>query len=228
MAEGALTVAFDVYGTLVDPAGMAEHLRGDVGDDAQAFATLWREKQLEYSFRRGLMQHYATFFVCIAEALDYCCERFQVDLSRQRRAELMEAYEWLPAFADAAPGLTKLRAAGHRLFAFSNGTVGHVETVLTYAGLRGLLKGVISVDDLKTFKPAPAVYAHVRRASGAWSNPCWLVSGNAWDVIGARAAGLDAAWVQRSSSQVFDPWGIAPTLTVTSLEDLTDRLAAAS
>jgi 2-haloacid dehalogenase len=227
MADEALTVAFDVYGTLVDPAGMAERLRTDVGDEAPAFATLWREKQLEYAFRRGLMQHYATFAVCTAEALDYCCERFRADLPRQRRAELMEAYEWLPAFADAEPGLTRLRAAGHRLFAFSNGTASHVDTVLTYAGLRPLLDGVISVDEVKTFKPAPAVYSYLRRASGAWSRPCWLVSGNAWDVIGARAAGLDAAWVQRSPSLAFDPWGIAPTLTVASLEDLADRLPPA-
>ncbi len=222
MADDALTIAFDVYGTLVDPAGMAEHLRADVGDDAVAFATLWREKQLEYSFRRGLMQHYATFFVCIAEALEFCAERFRVGMSPQRRAELMEAYEWLPAFADAERGLSRLRAAGHRLFAFSNGTAGHVDTVLNYSGLRGLLEGVISVDDLKTFKPAPAVYAHVRRATGAWSQPCWLVSGNAFDVIGARAAGLDAAWVRRSDAHLFDPWGIEPTLTVSGLDDLAD------
>lgn len=130
----ALTLAFDVYGTLVDPAGIAEHLRADVGDEAKAFATLWREKQLEYAFRRGLMQHYATFFVCIADALEYCCAHFRADLSPQRRAELMEAYEWLPAFADAAPGLARLAEAGHRLFAFSNGTAGHVQTVLNYAG----------------------------------------------------------------------------------------------
>ena len=68
------------------------------------------------------MQHYATFAACGAEALDYCAQRFQVDISKLRRSELMEASEWLPAFADAAPALTRLRAAGHRLFAFSNGT----------------------------------------------------------------------------------------------------------
>ncbi|MFO1127343.1 MAG: haloacid dehalogenase type II [Rhodospirillales bacterium] len=226
MAEGngTLTVAFDVYGTLVDPAGMTEQLRVDVGDDAAAFAALWREKQVEYAFRRGLMQHYATFFVCIAEALEYCTRRFNADISVQRRAELMEAYEWLPAFADAEPGLTRMREAGHRLFAFSNGTAAHVDTLLTYSGLRQLLDGIISVDDVKTFKPAPAVYAHVRRASGAWSEPCWLISSNAWDVIGARAAGLHAAWVQRSPAQIFDPWGIEPTLTIGSLAELADRL----
>ncbi len=28
------------------------------------FANLWREKQLEYSFHRGLMQNYADFSIC--------------------------------------------------------------------------------------------------------------------------------------------------------------------
>jgi hypothetical protein len=60
---------------------MAEHLRADVGDNAAAFATLWREETLEYSFRRGLMQHYATFGTCITEALDYCAQRFQTRAS---------------------------------------------------------------------------------------------------------------------------------------------------
>jgi 2-haloacid dehalogenase len=228
MQDAVITLTFDVYGTLVDvnPAGMAEHLRADVGDDSAAFATLWYEKALEYSFRRGLMQHYATFAACIAEALDYCAQRFRVDISGWRRAELMEAYEWLPAFADAAPALTRLRAAGRRLFAFSNGTAAHVDALLNYASLRAFFDGIVSVDDVRTFKPAPAVYAYARRATGAWSGPCWLVSGNGWDVIGARAAGLDAAWIRRSEAQIFDPWGIEPTLIVASLTELADRLSA--
>jgi 2-haloacid dehalogenase len=228
MQDGVITLTFDVYGTLVDvnPGGMAEHLRADVGEDAAAFATLWYDKTLEYSFRRGLMQHYAAFAACVAEALDYCAQRFRVDISGWRRAELMEASEWLPAFADAAPALTRLRAAGHRLFAFSNATAAHVDALLNYASLRALFDGIVSVDDARTFKPAPAIYAYARRATGAWSGPCWLVSGNAWDVIGARAAGLDSAWIRRSEAQIFDPWGIEPTLIVASLTELADRLAA--
>lgn len=137
----------------------------------------------------------------------------------------MEASEWLPAFPDAAPALARLRAAGHRLFAFSNGTAAHVDALLRYASLHTLFDGIVSVDDMRTFKPAPAVYAYARRATGAWSDPCWLVSGNAWDVIGARAAKLDTAWIRRSEAQVFDPWGIEPTLIVASLNELADRLA---
>jgi 2-haloacid dehalogenase len=59
-----ITLAFDVYGTLVDPSGMAKHLAHDLGAKAAEFADCWREKQLEYSFRRGLMQNYADFSIC--------------------------------------------------------------------------------------------------------------------------------------------------------------------
>ena len=60
----ATTLAFDVYGTLIDPLGVATTLRSLIGDRAQAFAQAWREKQLEYLFRRALMQAYRDFPAC--------------------------------------------------------------------------------------------------------------------------------------------------------------------
>lgn len=224
MANRVVTLLFDVYGTLVDPAGIALQLQADLGQAAAGFAAAWRETQLEYSFRRSLMQLYATFAVCTAEAFDHTASRFAHAFSSTRRAAILDAYKRLPAFAEARPALQKLRASGHRLFAFSNGAAADVTAVLDAAELLPLLDGVVSVDDVKTFKPAPAVYAHARRTSGAWSAPCWLISGNAWDVIGARAAGLDAAWIRRSDAQIFDPWGIEPTLVVTSLSELAERV----
>lgn len=224
MANRVVTLLFDVYGTLVDPAGIALQLQTGLGETAAVFAAAWRETQLEYSFRRGLMQLYATFAVCTAEAFDHTASRFGHAFSPARRAAILDAYKRLPAFAEAWPALQEMRASGHRLFAFSNGAAADVTAVLDAAGLLPVLDGVVSVDDVKTFKPAPAVYAHARRASGAWSAPCWLVSGNAWDVIGARAAGLDAAWIRRSDMQIFDPWGIEPTLIVTSLSELSERV----
>jgi FMN phosphatase YigB (HAD superfamily) len=72
-----ITLGFDVYGTLVDPSGMAKHLAHDLGVEAANFADFWREKQLEYSFRRGLMQNYADFSICTSDALDFTCQRFK-------------------------------------------------------------------------------------------------------------------------------------------------------
>jgi 2-haloacid dehalogenase len=62
-----ITLAFDVYGTLVDPFGMAKPLAHDLGAKATEFADCWREKQLECSFRRSLMRNYADFSICTSE-----------------------------------------------------------------------------------------------------------------------------------------------------------------
>jgi len=82
------------------------------------------------------------------------------------------------------------------------------------------------VDEVKSFKPDPAVYAYARRATGAMDQPLCLVSSNAWDVIGARSAGLMAIWVQRDPYKIFEDWGIEPTAIVNSLSELLGALSA--
>jgi len=62
-------LAFDVYGTLIDPFQMEDHLRPILGARAKEATELWRSKQLEYSFRRALMKKYENFDVCTAQAL---------------------------------------------------------------------------------------------------------------------------------------------------------------
>ena len=46
-------IAFDIYGTLINPHGVVDELTRHLGERAPAFSNLWRDKQLEYSFRRG-------------------------------------------------------------------------------------------------------------------------------------------------------------------------------
>lgn len=220
-----LTLAFDVYGTLINTHGVMTQLKETMGDKAEAFSLSWREKQLEYSFRRGLMQNYAPFSVCTREALDYTCRFHRVTLSDKERQSLLSSYRTLPAFEDVVEGLTELKAAGHRMFAFSNGSEEAIETLLTAAGIRHLFLGVVSVDDQRSFKPNPGVYSHFLRTAGATGGDAWLISSNPFDVIGAISAGMRAAWLQRSPDAIFDPWGIDPTLTVTGLGDLKQALA---
>ncbi|OZB11181.1 MAG: haloacid dehalogenase, type II [Marinobacter sp. 34-60-7] len=195
------TLAFDVYGTLVDPMGMADLLRQDAGEQAQAVAALWREKQLEFSFRKGLMKVYEDFGVCTRQALRYAIAVHGLALAEARENELMAAYLSLPAFDDAAPALNALQ--GHYpMFGFSNGSYPALEKVLEHNQLLALFDGLVSVDDIRSFKPDPAVYTHARRATGAWNQPLCLVSSNAWDVIGARAAGLASSkWISLKSQR---------------------------
>lgn len=220
----AITLAFDVYGTLIDTHGVTVALEKYVGGQAQDFSRTWREKQLEYSFRRGLMQNYVTFAVCTGQALDYTSAFYKVSLSATAREELLAAYRVLPAFADVKEGLSRARSAGFRLFAFSNGSAEAVEKLLVVAGIREFFLDVVSVDEMKSFKPNPAVYSHFLRWAKVAGGEAWLISGNPFDVIGAISAGLRGAWVQRSPEAIFDPWGIEPTLTVESLLSLSEEV----
>ena len=218
------TLAFDVYGTLIDTHGVLTALEGLVGDKAKDFSNTWRDKQLEYSFRKGLMQNYETFAVCTSQALDYTCAFYGADLSDEQKRELMGIYRVLPAFDDVKIALTRLKKAGFRLFAFSNGAADALDVLLNNAGILDLFLGVVSVDDIKSFKPNPAVYSHFLRKSESTGGNAWLISSNPFDVIGAISAGMNSAWVQRSPQAVFDPWGIEPTITVGSLVELEQRI----
>jgi len=219
-------IGFDVYGTLVDPMEMQRHLRALLGGQAGPFAALWREKQLEYTFRRGLMRQYISFDLCTAHALRYVVRSLAVDVSEADQARLLAQYRQLAAFPDAIPAIERLKAAGHTVVAFSNGVEATVRALLDYAGILPHLDAVISVDDLQTFKPNPAVYLYLARRVNRSVDETWLVSGNPFDVIGAKATLLKTAWVRRNPETVFDPWGIEPDLIVTNLDEFVERIAA--
>lgn len=220
------TLGFDVYGTLIDTHGVVSSLQEMAGDKTEDFSRTWREKQLEYSFRRGLMQNYEKFTTCTADALEYACAYHTLSLSKEQKTALLDSYRTLPAFQDVEEGLRRLTAVNYRMFAFSNGTEDAIETLLEAAGIRKYFMGVVSVDDLKSFKPNPAVYSYFLRKAGTPGGNAWLISSNPFDVIGAISAGMLGVWVKRSKEAVFDPWGIAPTITVESLRDLDEHLKA--
>lgn len=215
-------IAFDVYGTLLDTNGVIVLLQQYIGDNAPNFAKLWREKQLEYSFRRGLMQCYKSFAVCTAQALDYCIAVFGVSLSTSQKNDLLSCYNHLPAFNDVQDALPTLQNKGYTLYALSNGQASDVQTALTNAGIRQYLRDIISVESVQSFKPSPLVYKHfidITQASCAW-----LVSSNSFDIIGAVHAGMSAVWIRRQENTVFDPWEISPTLTVNSIAAFANQL----
>ncbi len=220
-----LTLGFDVYGTLIDTHGVIQQLETMIGDQSTAFSNTWRDKQLEYTFRRGLMREYENFPKCTKDALEYTCSFYNVDISEQQKHNLLAGYLTLPTFADVEDGLSTLQAAGVKMFAFSNGVPEALETLLTNAGIRDYFLGVVSVDDVQTFKPNPDVYQHFLNITETEANHAWLISSNGFDVIGAINMGIKAAWVQRSNKIVFDPWGIEPTITVSSLIDLAEQLS---
>ena len=217
-------IAFDVYGTLVDTAGIALALGRSCGERAQTAAQLWREKQLEYTFRRALMDRYVDFDTVTRQALRYVANRLGVELDAQAEQALLAAYLQLPAFPDVIPGLEMIKGTGQRLVALSNGTEKSVQRLLENAGIVGYFESLLSVERVRTFKPAPSVYALLREATERYPEQTWLVSGNPFDVIGAKAQGLGAAWLRRDPGSVFDPWEFSADIVAGTLPELCREL----
>jgi 2-haloacid dehalogenase len=218
-------IAFDVYGTLVDPLAMEGPLQAHVGELAGRFAGTWRQHQLDSAFRRALMLRYANFDVVTRDALHHTARLLGVTLSTTAESALLAAYLELPPFPDARPGVVALESNGHTVVAFSNGVEASLRRLLAHARLLPPLSAVVSVDDVQTYKPDPAVYQHLVARGGQPAEHTWLVSSNAWDVLGAKSAGLRAAWVRRQPTQPWEGWGIAePDLVVASLSELVSRV----
>lgn len=221
----AHAIGFDIYGTLVDPLEINRELEQIAGDKASRMSELWRRKQIEYALRRALMRDYQSFGVCTLDGLRYAARAVGVELPESEEERLMEEYQNLRAFEDVIPGVEAMKNAGHRMAAFSNGVEDTARTLLDRAGVLPYLDGVVSVDDVGTFKPVPEVYHYLSRRLKTPKERTWLVSSNQWDIIGAKNAGLKAAWIRRNPEAATDPWGLEPDLIAGDLEELATELS---
>lgn len=225
-AIGDTVVAFDLYGTLIDPIGIAAEidrtLRTDRGEEV---AVRWRTKQLEYSFRLTAMRDYHDFRWVTDRALRFATASTGIELGDEAARELIDCYDRLPAFPDALPALTAIRADGLRPAVFSNGSPEMIERLLASSGLGQHIDQRISVDAVKECKPAPAAYQYAAQTLGVPIGRVILVSCNAFDVVGANAAGMRTVWVNRTGT-AFDTIGDRPHATITSLDGLPAALVS--
>jgi 2-haloacid dehalogenase len=204
---------------------MNAHLRPSVGEKLAArFSELWGHKQIEYTFRRAVMRQYEDFRICTRQALVHTASVLGLALTEEEQQELNEEYQNLQPFPDVIPGVEALNSKGYSLVAFSNGVEVTPRPLLNRAGVLKHLQDVISVDGVKSFKPDPEVYHFLAYLLGTRPSETWLVSSNPFDVIGAKAVGLAAAWIRRKPDARFDPWGIEPHLVAPDLESLAERL----
>ncbi len=217
-----ITLAFDVYGTLINTYGMVDLLQHYIEEDkAVPFATLWRDKQLEYSFRRSMMNRYEPFYTCTGDALDYCIEAFDVSITPDQHFSLIKRYQNLPVFKDVVNALKKLGERDDlQIFALTNGPLEDVEKLFEDNQINQYFKEIISADEIKKFKPDPAIYQHFLKRSAAKAKDSWLISGNGFDVMGAANCGMNSIWLKRDFKQQLDSWGAQPTLTIHSLSEL--------
>ncbi len=216
-------LAFDMYGTLVDPIAIGKQLERYLPEEAPNVAEVWRQKQLEYTFRLTAMERYEDFAQVTRKALDYALAASGRELAQEQKDDLIAQYNDLERFADVEPGLKRLKEAGHAMIVFSNGTPRMLEALMDAAELRPYFQDAVSVDEVRVYKPSPKVYRHVARRLERPIGKVRLVSSNPFDDIGAEAAGMRAAWVDRSGG-LFDTLAPPPEIVVGTLTELADVL----
>jgi 2-haloacid dehalogenase len=211
---------FDAYGTLFDVHSVVEACR-EITRDPEALSREWRQKQLEYTWLRALMGRYEDFWKVTEAALRFAARRQGLQAADEQLRRAMDAYLSLSCFPEVNETLGQL--APLPLAVLSNGSPAMLEAAVRSSGLTARFSHVLSVDEVRTYKPAPVVYALGPKALGLSPDQILYVSGNAWDMAGAKAFGYRVCWCNRANAQI-EELGMTPDLVVSRLDEIPGRL----
>jgi 2-haloacid dehalogenase len=229
--ENKIIVAFDLYGTLLSTESIVKQLGQHFSNTkAQSISTSWRRYQLEYTWRLNSMGQYDSFSNITRNSLRHAVAEHGEKLEEDAIEELLRAYDSLSTFPDVQSTLRQLAdRPGITAVVFSNGTQAMVTNSVRHSPdlspHSAVFKQIITVDEVRQFKPAPAVYGHLAEKMGKLPSQMadlWLVSGNPFDVIGGRSCGMHAIWVDRGRRGWMDAAvpDLQPTAVVHDLNDI--------
>lgn len=194
--DGIAACVFDAYGTLFDFNSAARTASDELGDDWQPLSELWRQKQLQYTWLRGLAGRHADFWQVTGDALDFALATLKLDRPGLR-TRLMDLYLHLQTYPEVAETLRQLRSSGLKTAILSNGTPAMLAAVVRSSGLGGAFDAILSVEEVGVFKPHPSVYRLASDRLGIAPAALCFLSSNAWDAFSAKASGLRVVWCNR-------------------------------
>lgn len=190
---------FDAYGTLFDVHSATRQLESRLGEYADEVSTIWRQKQLEYTWLRSLMGEYADFERIVNDSLEYALKHAGID-NAGLRDDLLQAYRQLDCFPEVPATLKALKDNGLGIAILSNGTRNMVESCIEHTGLGNAIDVVLSVDSVRIYKPAPRVYELAVDHYGPPVPGICFQSSNAWDIAGAAHFGFTCVWINRNNT----------------------------
>jgi 2-haloacid dehalogenase len=208
-------LVFDAYGTLFDVHSVARRCESFWPGKGELLSQAWRAKQLEYTWQRSLMRRYRPFSHVTREALAFSCQALDLSLDENQLEALMGEYLMLTPYPEVKGFLKNLKTAKRAIL--SNGSPDMLEPLVENSGLK--FDAVLSVDELKIYKPAPEVYELAVRKLQTRKEDIGFVSSNCWDALGAKSFGFKVYWINRTGMPL-DRLGFAPDKTIKSLTEL--------
>lgn len=213
-------LVFDAYGTLFDVHSIGVVCESLFPANGPALSRLWRQKQLEYTWLRSLMGRYVDFETITTDALGVACRMLDLELTPSGASLLVEGYRQLRPFPEVEATLAELHGA-KKMAILSNGSPAMLQALMDHSGLSRYFDAVLSVDELRTFKPHPSVYGLATHQLGTDAGDIGFVSSNFWDIAGATSYGFQTIWINRSGGQQ-DELGFRPRAVIAGLNQIAE------
>jgi 2-haloacid dehalogenase len=240
-------VVFDAYGTLFDIQSVASITEQAFPGYGEIITQIWRIKQLEYTWLRSLMRRYEDFSVITRDSLAYTLRCLGLQSDPAVFEHIMDKYLHLDLYSDATATLAAMQ--GRKLAILSNGSTVMLNALVRNSGLDRVLDATISIDSQKIFKPSPEAYSLIEARLGVPPADVLFVSSNPWDACGAKAFGLNVAWIERVTPEAMalacarndlvapltmfkalrmqmDEFGLEPDYRIRTLAELPELVAA--
>jgi len=189
-------VAFDAF-PIFDPRPIFALVEKLFPGKGKILSNAWRIRQFEYQWLRALSGQYVNFWQATEDGLIFAARQLKLEMSKEKREQLMNAYLNLKPWPDVEPALKSLKNSGVRLAFLSNMTSEMLTTNMNNSGLGEYFDHVISTDSEKTYKPDPRAYQLGVDTLKLKREEIAFAAFAGWDVAGAKWFGYPTFWVNR-------------------------------
>ena len=190
---------FDAYGTLFDVDHACKEMAIQLGNNWDKLSSIWRQKQLEYSWLRNSMNEYVSFWKITKDSLEHAMGSLSIN-SVKIKNELLDLYFKIGAFDEVEEFLKKIKKYKIKTAILSNGSYDMLNSAVKNSKFDELINDIISVDECEKFKPHRDVYQLVIDKFNINKKNCIFFSSNCWDIHGASNFGFQTVWVNRKNN----------------------------
>ncbi len=196
-------IVFDAYGTLFDVNAAARNYAQSNANSEflpiwEKLSSLWREKQISYTWYYTSLGFKTNFWKVTEDALDYALAYYRLSGDSNLRYSLLKLYRKLDLFPEVPEVLERLTKSNFPLAILSNGTSDMLFSAVKSAKISEHITAILSAEDVGLFKPHEEIYSKVLKYFSCKSSDVIFVSSNGWDAAGGAAFGFSTLWVNRS------------------------------